>query len=612
MSYSSVDTFWILMAAVLVFFMQPGFAMLEAGLTRGKNAGNIVMKNFMNFSLGTLAFWIVGFSLLFGRDIGGFIGMPDFFAQHMDLMAGTPYPDLAFLLFQTVLCAVTAAIVSGAMAERTEFSSSCLITILISLLIYPIVGHWSWGGGWLAGLGFHDFAGASVVSLTGGICALTGAKALGPRIGKYNDDGSVNAIPGHSLPLACLGMFILWFGWFGFNGGQTLSLTGEQTILKAASIFFTTNIAAAAGTTTAMVTTWIRYGKPDVSMTLDGSLAALVAITAGCDVVSVPGAFVIGALAGIVTVFLIEFIDQKLRIDDPVGAIAAHGGCGALGTLLTGLFSVQDGLFYTGEIRLFLVQLAGVVAMALFVFVAMTLVFRILQATTGLRVSAAEEINGLDFKENGLVPAYELDRSDDLEDLSQALKAGEAPEGAQEIPLDQAIPDSVMASPQPVGGHALYNVTIITDEKRFETLKDAMEAIGITGMTITRALGFGIEKGRTEFYRGAKVSAKLLPKVRVEMVVSKVSPRTIIETAKKVLYTGNYGDGKVFVSAIDNAVKIRTGEEGYDALQDYPVVQKKCPFTDISLDFCKKHTGSGYTETVQPEPVFSWMKEEMP
>lgn len=575
MSYSSVDTFWILMAAVLVFFMQPGFAMLEAGLTRGKNAGNIVMKNFMNFSLGTLAFWIVGFSLLFGRDIGGFIGMPDFFAQHMDLMAGTPYPDLAFLLFQTVLCAVTAAIVSGAMAERTKFSSSCLITILISLLIYPIVGHWSWGGGWLASLGFHDFAGASVVSLTGGICALTGAKALGPRIGKYNDDGSVNAIPGHSLPLACLGMFILWFGWFGFNGGQPLSLTGEQTILKAASIFFTTNIAAAAGTTTAMVTTWIRYGKPDVSMTLDGSLAALVAITAGCDVVSVPGAFVIGALAGIVTVFLIEFIDQKLRIDDPVGAIAAHGGCGALGTLLTGLFSVQDGLFYTGEIRLFLVQLAGVVAMALFVFVAMTLVFRILQATIGLRVSAAEEINGLDFKENGLVPAYELDRSDDLEDLSQALKAGEAPEGAQEIPLDQAIPDSVMASPQPVGGHALYNVTIITDEKRFETLKDAMEAIGITGMTITRALGFGIEKGRTEFYRGAKVSAKLLPKVRVEMVVSKVSPRTIIETAKKVLYTGNYGDGKVFVSAIDNAVKIRTGEEGYDALQDYPVVQKK-------------------------------------
>lgn len=324
-----------------------------------------------------------------------------------------------------------------------------------------------------------------------------------------------------------------------------------------------------------MVTTWIRYGKPDVSMTLDGSLAALVAITAGCDVVSVPGAFVIGALAGIVTVFLIEFIDQKLRIDDPVGAIAAHGGCGALGTLLTGLFSVQDGLFYTGEIRLFLVQLAGIVAMGLFVFVAMTLVFRILQATVGLRVSAAEEINGLDFKENGLVPAYELDRSDDLEDLSQALKAGEAPEGAQEIPLDQAIPDSVMASPQPVGGHALYNVTIITDEKRFETLKDAMEAIGITGMTITRALGFGIEKGRTEFYRGAKVSAKLLPKVRVEMVVSKVSPRTIIETAKKVLYTGNYGDGKVFVSAIDNAVKIRTGEEGYDALQDYPVVQKK-------------------------------------
>ena len=434
MSYSAIDTLWILMAAVLVFFMQPGFVMLEAGLTRAKNAGNIVMKNFMDFALATLAFWLAGFGLMFGHDLSGLIGVPDFFAQQVDFTAGTPYPDLAFLLFQTVLCAVTTA---------------------------------------------------------------------------------------------------------------------------------------------AMVTTWIRYGKPDVSMTLDGCLAALVAITAGCDVVSVPGAFFIGAIAGVVVVFLIEFIDQKLRIDDPIGAIAAHGGCGALGTILTGLFSVKDGLLYTGDTHLLLVQIAGVAAIGLFVFVAMTLVFRILQATIGLRVSAAEEINGLDFKENGLVPVYGLDRSDSLEDLSEALKAGEAPQGAKEIPLDQVIPDSVMASPQPVGGHAMYNVTIITDEKRFETLKDAMEAIGITGMTITRALGFGIEKGRTEFYRGAKVSAKLLPKVRVEMVVSKVSPRTIIETAKKVLYTGNYGDGKVFVSTIDNAVKIRTGEEGYDALQDYPVAAKK-------------------------------------
>lgn len=575
MSYSAIDTLWILMAAVLVFFMQPGFAMLEAGLTRAKNAGNIVMKNFMDFALATLVFWLAGFGLMFGHDLSGLIGVPDFFAQQVDFTAGTPYPDLAFLLFQTVLCAVTTAIVSGAIAERTKFSSYCLVTIIISLIIYPVAGHWVWGGGWLGALGFHDFAGASVVSLTGGICALTGAKALGPRIGKYNQDGAVNAIPGHSLPLACLGMFILWFGWFGFNGGQTLSLSGEQTLLKAAAIFFITNIAAAAGTTAAMVTTWIRYGKPDVSMTLDGCLAALVAITAGCDIVSVPGAFFIGAIAGVVVVFLIEFIDQKLRIDDPIGAIAAHGGCGALGTILTGLFSVKDGLLYTGDTHLLLVQIAGVAAIGLFVFVAMTLVFRILQATIGLRVSAAEEINGLDFKENGLVPAYGLDRSDSLENLSEALKAGEAPQGAKEIPLDQVIPDSVMASPQPVGGHAMYNVTIITDEKRFETLKDAMEAIGITGMTITRALGFGIEKGRTEFYRGAKVSAKLLPKVRVEMVVSKVSPRTIIETAKKVLYTGNYGDGKVFVSAIDNAVKIRTGEEGYDALQDYPVAVKK-------------------------------------
>ena len=363
---------WYLMGAILVFFMQCGFAMVETGFTRAKNAGNIIMKNLMDFCIGTVVFVLLGYGIMNSENyLFGLIGMPEYqmFTNFYDF-------NWSNFFFQLVFCATAATIVSGAMAERTKFSSYCLVTIIISLIIYPVAGHWVWGGGWLGALGFHDFAGASVVSLTGGICALTGAKALGPRIGKYNQDGSVNAIPGHSLPLACLGMFILWFGWFGFNGGQTLSLSGEQTLLKAAAIFFITNIAAAAGTTAAMVTTWIRYGKPDVSMTLDGCLAALVAITAGCDVVSVPGAFFIGAIAGVIVVFLIEFIDQKLRIDDPIGAIAAHGGCGALGTILTGLFSVKDGLLYTGDTHLLLVQIAGVAAIGLFVFVAMTLVFR--------------------------------------------------------------------------------------------------------------------------------------------------------------------------------------------------------------------------------------------
>nr|WP_296901367.1 ammonium transporter [uncultured Megasphaera sp.] len=573
--FAPADTFWLLFTSALIFFMQPGFAMLEAGLTRAKNAGNIVMKNLMDFALGTLAFWAVGFGLMFGSDIDGLIGMPDLFSQHLTVGSGATYPILAFVLFQTVCCVIAATIVSGAMAERSKFSAYCIASVLISLFVYPIVGHWIWGGGWLAAMGFHDFAGAVLVNLTGGVCAFAGARLIGPRIGKYRHDGSVNAIPGHSLPLACLGLFILWFGWFGFNGGSTLSLNSDAAQGSAALIFMTTNLAAAAGTVAAMLTTWLRYGKPDVSLTLNGALAALVAISAGCDAVSVPGSFFIGALAGILTVFAIEFIDQKLKVDDPVGAIATHGFGGALGTILTGLFSVKEGLFYTGDFHFLGVQILGTLVVAVFVFVVMTLIFRILDGTLGLRVSAAEEINGLDFKENGLAPAWSDLEEDDGQALADALKAGEAPQGAKEVPLSGPVPDSVMAAPQPVSGHALYNVTIITDEKRFETLKDAMEAIGITGMTITRALGFGIEKGRTEFYRGAKISAKLLPKVRVEMVVSKVSPRLIIETAKKVLYTGNYGDGKVFVSTIDNAVKIRTGEEGYDALQDYPVAAKK-------------------------------------
>ncbi len=566
--YSSVDTIWILLGAALVFFMQPGFAMLETGLTRAKNAGNIVMKNFMDFALGTVFFWILGFGLMFGTDFHGIIGIPDPFVQNFHVADDAGFPDMAFLIFQTVFCATSATIVSGAMAERTKFSVYCVYSVLISLLIYPISGHWIWGGGWLQDLGFHDFAGSTCVHMVGGVCALVGAWILGPRIGKYNKDGSVNAIPGHSLPLACLGMFILWFGWFGFNGCSTVSMTGDETLISASTIFVTTNMAAAAGACTAMIVTWIHYGKPDVSMTLNGGLAGLVAITAGCDVVSVAGSFFIGIISGAVIVFLVEFIDQKMKIDDPVGAVAAHGGCGALGTILTGLFSVKDGLLYTGEAHYFLIQVLGVCVVALYVFVVINIVFRVLNATMGLRVTPEEEINGLDFEEHGIASAY-AGFMITPDTVTQAVDAGKAPAHAVEIPLDKE--PVVPAAAMPVDGHHLYNVTIITDEKRFEALKGAMEAIGITGMTITRALGFGIEKGRTELYRGAKVSAKLMPKVRVEIVVSKISPRTIIDVAKKVLYTGKYGDGKVFVSTIDNAVKIRTGEEGYEALQDYPI-----------------------------------------
>ncbi len=572
--YSAADTTWVLLGAILVFFMQPGFAMVETGLTRAKNAGNIVMKNFMDFSLGTIVFWFVGFGLMFGEDIGGIIGAPDFFVKNYDT-GDAGYPPLVFLFFQTVFCATAATIVSGAMAERTKFSAYCAYSVLISLVIYPISGHWIWGGGWLAEMGFHDFAGSTCVHMVGGVCALVGAWILGPRIGKYNKDGSANAIQGHSITLACLGMFILWMGWFGFNGGSSVSMTGDDTILSVASIMVTTNMAAAVGAVAAMALTWVKYGKPDVSMTLNGALAGLVAITAGTDVVSVPGAFAIGLIAGLAIVYAIEFIDQKLKIDDPVGAIAAHGVCGALGTILTGVFAVEDGLLYTGNADFLLIQIIGVVSVAAYVFVVMNIVFRAINATIGLRVTPEEEINGLDFEEHGLVSAY-ADFMMAPDTTTAAIEAGKAPADAVEVPLAKKEEvEKIVPKELPADGHRLYCVTIITSDKRFEILKASMEAIGITGMTVTKALGYGLEKGQTQMYRGAAVSAKLLPKIRIDIVVSKISPRTVIEVAKKALYTGKYGDGKVFVSTIDNAVKIRTGEEGYDALQDFPVGEEK-------------------------------------
>ena len=561
--YSAVDTIWVLLGAALVFFMQPGFAMVETGLTRAKNAGNIVMKNLMDLCIGTVAFWIIGFSLMFGTDIGGIIGAPDFFIQHWDVPSEAGYPAFAYVIFQTVFCATSATIVSGAMAERTKFSTYCIYSLLISLIIYPVSGHWAWGGGWLSEMGFHDFAGSTVVHMVGGICAFVGAYILGARVGKYNKDGSVNAIPGHSLTLAALGVFILWFGWFGFNGCSTVSMTGDETLVSAGSIFVTTNLAAATAATATMLLTWVRYGHPDVSMTLNGALAGLVAITAGCDAVSPAGAFAIGLIAGIVVVFAVEFIDQKLKVDDPVGAVSVHGVCGALGTILTGVFAVKDGLLYTGNPSMLITQIVGVLAIGVYVAVVITVVFKAINATIGLRVSREEEIAGLDFEEHGLGSAYA-----DFMPVPEVPGSTSAPapvNGSEPA----AAPISVTTVPT-VGGKPITCVSIVTARDRFENLKQALENIGITGMTVTPVSGFGIQKGHAETYRGAKVASKLIPKIQVKVVVSAIPPERVVAVAKSVLHTGHYGDGKIFITPVTNVVKIRTGEEGFEALQDKP------------------------------------------
>lgn len=567
--YVAADTIWVLIGAFMVFFMQPGFAMVETGFTRAKNAGNIVMKNFMDLCLGSIVFWIIGFGLMFGTDIGGLLGTPDFFVQND---YGASYPSWAFFIFQTVFCATAATIVSGAMAERTKFSVYCMYSILISAIIYPISGHWIWGGGWLAEMGFHDFAGSTAVHMVGGVAALVGAKILGPRIGKYNADGSVNAIPGHSLTLGALGVFILWFGWFGFNGGSTVCATGDDVLTSMGRIFVTTNLAAAAAATATMFLTWLRYGKPDVSMTLNGALAGLVAITAGCDTVSVPGSFAIGIIAGIVIVFAVEFFDQVLKIDDPVGAISVHGVCGALGTLLVGVFAVDGGLLYGGGTDLLLTQATGVIAVAAYIGIVMTFVFQIIDKTIGLRVTTREEIAGLDMEEHGLASSY-ADFMPAVEDFHGAVSAAEAAEAGVTVThvTAAAVATSAATVGKPAATPKMTKIVIITSQLRFEMLKDALDKLGITGMTVTKVLGYGLQKGNTEYYRGAEVSVHLLPKVKVELIVSAIPVEAVVAAAKKVLYTGKYGDGKIFIYDVENVVKIRTGEEGYDALQDKPL-----------------------------------------
>ena len=569
MTYSPVNTIWVLIGAALVFFMQAGLSMCEAGFTRAKNTGNILMKNLMDFCIGTPCFWLVGFGIMFGTGTALFGWIDPMIMKDYSSILPAGVPLWAYAIFQTVFCATAATIVSGAMAERTKFSAYCIYSAAISLFIYPVSGHWIWGGGWLAQLGFHDFAGSTAVHMVGGVCALIGAKILGPRIGKYGKDGKPRAILGHNLTFAALGVFILWFCWFGFNGASTVGMDSDALMESAGLIFFNTNLAAAVACCTTLVFTWIRYGKPDVSMTYNAALAGLVGITAGCDAVSPLGAAIMGLIFGIVVVLSVEFFDKIAKIDDPVGAISVHCVCGALGTILTGLFatgvSTEKGLFYGGGMHLLGVQTLGVVSVAAYTGVLITAVFLILKHTIGLRADAADELEGLDISEHGLPTAYAgfAMLPDTIAEEEPVVVAGDVPEA-------EAIPVKKLPSFEESDGTVpkFTKVEIICKEAKFEALKAALVDLGITGMTMSHVLGCGIQKGKPEYYRGVEVEATLLPKIQLDIVVSKIPVRRVIETAKKVLYTGHIGDGKIFVYDVENVVKVRTGEEGYDALQD--------------------------------------------
>jgi Amt family ammonium transporter len=545
---------WFLIAAALVFFMQAGFAMVETGFTRAKNAGNIIMKNLMDFCIGTIAFTFVGQGLLCSAEsIGEFMGVPN-----LDIFADFSRYNWSSFVFNLVFCATAATIVSGAMAERTKFSAYCFYSLIISMVVYPIEAFWVWGSnGWLINRGYIDFAGSSAIHMVGGVTALIGAAIIGPRIGKYavDKDGKkqAKAIPGHSLTLGALGVFILWFGWYGFNGAAASSTA------QMAAIFGTTTIATAAASCATMILTWAKNGKPDISMTLNGSLAGLVAITAGCANVDGLGAFVIGVVAGIIVVFAVEILDQKIKIDDPVGAVAVHGVNGVWGTLAVGLFDFENGVFYGGGTGLLGIQALGVVCIALWTAVTMSIVFLLIKKTIGLRVTREEEIAGLDAGEHGLVSSYA--------DFAQVIRASPI-EPCDIVPESVAIPVTVHSSPAQNGEVKMTKVVIVTRQNKFDQLKIALNGIGITGMTVTNVMGCGVQKGASEKYRGVPVEINLLPKIKVETVVSKVPVRSVIEASKKALYTGHIGDGKIFVYDVENVVKIRTGEEGYAALQN--------------------------------------------
>ena len=568
--------FWFLIGAALVFWMQAGFAMVETGFTRAKNAGNIIMKNLMDFCIGTVVFSLLGYTLMMGEDtFFGLIGKPnlDLFTHFKEFIASPEdgFTDASYFVFNLVFCATTATIVSGAMAERTKFSAYCVYSGVISLLIYPIEAHWIWGGGWLSRIGFHDYAGSCAIHMVGGIAALVGAAYLGPRIGKYVKDASgrvtkVNAIPGHSIPLGALGVFILWLGWYGFNGAAA------TTVSELSSIFLTTTIAPSVATCTTMLYTWKKNGKPDVSMCLNASLAGLVAVTAGCDAFDAIGAAAVGFVSGILVVAVVEALDLKLHIDDPVGAVGVHCANGIWGTLAVGLLANPDapagleGLLYTGSFTQLGLQFAGFASVAAWAAVTMGIFFHVLKKLDFLRADPADELAGLDVSEHGLPSAY-------ADFMPSVDKYAEFGTGEQIVavtgttPAAEAIP--VRREPSfSSDGHKFTKVEIVFKEERLYALKDAMNKLGITGMTVSHVMGYVMQKGHKEFYRGVEVETDLLPKVQVDIVVSAIPVRDVIETAKKVLYTGHIGDGKIFVYDVENVVKVRTGEEGYDALQD--------------------------------------------
>lgn len=573
-----VDTMWVFLTAILVFFMNLGFAAVEAGFARSKNTVNILSKNFIVFAVSSLGFLILGWGLMFGGDnplIGTenlfILGESDFSYYKDTLTSNVPFWGKFF--FQLVFCGTAATIVSGAVAERVKYISFIIFSFILTLFIYPIVGHWIWGGGWLADLGFMDFAGDTVVHSVGGWAALAGALILGPRIGKYGKDGKVNAIPGHNMSLAVIGLFVLWLGWFGFNPGSTMSFQNPSDVMH---ILMTTNTAAIAAILTSTITSWIFIGKPDLGMTINGCLAGLVGITGSCAYVSISASLIIGAIAGIIVVFAVVFFD-RIKVDDPVGATSVHLGCGVFGTICVGLFakegvttlSTQNGLFYGGGFKLLGIQLLGIIAVGVFVFAASLLVWFIIKKTIGIRVSREEEIAGLDIGEHGNIAYPDFAPVTTMTGLSTGVQVAKSAVTTVSKSENTVLPDEAI----PVvhnehSGSKITKVTIIMNQTKLSELQEALDKLGITGVTVTNVLGYGMQKGQLTYFLGRVIDTRLLPKVKVEVVICKISVQTLVETVQKVLYTGNIGDGKIFIYDVEDVIKIRTNEHGYDALQD--------------------------------------------
>jgi Amt family ammonium transporter len=578
MQFNSSDVVWVLVASVLVYFMQAGFALCEAGLTRAKNTGNILMKNMMDYCIGAPCFWFIGFGIMFYGQ-GALFGGIDLMIRGDYSFLGLDIPLWVYVLFQTVFCATAATIVSGSMAERTNFKAYCIYSAAVSLLVYPISGHWIWGGGWLSVMGFHDFAGSTCVHMVGGTTACLGAFLLGPRIGKYDKNGKPHAIPGHNMTACALGVFVLWFCWFGFNGGSTLCVSTDAGMDLTGLVCVNTNLAAAVATCTTMIFTWLRYGKPDVSMTFNGALAGLVAITAGCDCVTPVGAVFIGLVSGILVVLSVEFFDNVAKIDDPVGAVSVHMANGIWGTLAVGLFSnggdgIGKGLFYGGGLHQLGIEVLGIVCVLTYVLIIMYIVFKLIDKTIGLRVPAEVEIDGLDIHEHGLASAYSgfaiSDVTDAAMEVNENTNLGED-DAAKATPAQMNAAVKV-ARQEPVSAAgpsaSMHKVTMIVKLSKFDELKKALNELGVTGMTVTQVMGCGIQNGMPERYRGVPMDTTLLPKVKVDVVVSSIPVDSVVEAAKKALYTGHIGDGKIFIYGVDRVIKVRTGEEDFAAMQD--------------------------------------------